>query len=221
MHKILLDNKLVYYQVFLKNNKNIYLRVKNNIVNITAPKSFLKTDIEGFLIKHQSFILKHIDIIKKPLYDTDKFNLWGFEYEINKYDGLNIEFDEQKVNIPKTFTAKDVEKFYKQEVIKEINHLMVNLVREMKEINLVNLSFKSQLMKSRLGSCNTSVRKINLNSILARFDKKYLRAVLIHELVHLNVANHQKSFYSLLYKYVPDYKELRKNINDLVKKIDI
>ena len=221
MHKLLLDNKLVYYQVFLKNNKNIYLRVKDEIVYITAPKSFLKTDIEGFLIKHKDFILKHMDIVKKPLYDTDKFNLWGYEYDIERFDGKHIAFDEQKVYIPESFTFKDIEKFYKQEVIKEINHLMLNLVIEIKEIDLTNLNFKSQLMKSRLGSCNISRRKINLNSILARFDKKYLRAVLIHELVHLNVANHQKSFYSLLYKYVPDYRDLRKNINDSVKKIDI
>jgi predicted metal-dependent hydrolase len=76
-------------------------------------------------------------------------------------------------------------------------------------------------MKTRLGSCNTPKRKINLNSILARFDIKYLRAVLIHEIVHLKVRNHQKKFYEELLRIEPDYYKLNKELRENIRRIEI
>ena len=58
---------------------------------------------------------------------------------------------------------------------------------------------------------------IKLNSILARFDIKYLRAVLIHEIVHLKVKNHQKAFYDVLLKYEPNYRHIRKELTNILK----
>ncbi len=89
------------------------------------------------------------------------------------------------------------------------------------DIDISDLIIRSQLMKTRLGSCNTPKRKINLNSILARFDIKYLRAVLIHEIVHLKVRNHQKKFYEELLRIEPDYYKLNKELRENIRRIEI
>jgi len=222
MNKIILDNKEFYYQVFFKKNKNVYLRIKSGIINITAPKKYKVSDIEQFIIKHQDFVLKHLDIVKSPLYSKEVFKLWGKDYRIVYYDGKALKIEGNQVFIPNKFSDKNIEKFYKKITLDEVNDLVEKELKvTLKEINFTGIKFKSQLMKSRLGSCNIKTKRINLNSILARLDEKYLRAVLIHELVHLNEANHKKGFYNLLLKYIPDYRKLRKEINQIIKTYEI
>jgi predicted metal-dependent hydrolase len=222
MNKIILDNKEFYYQVFFKKNKNVYLRIKSGVINITAPKKYKTSDIEQFIIKHQDFVLKHLDIIKSPLYSKEVFKLLGSDYDIVYHDGKTLKIEVNRCVIPSEFSDKKVENFYKKITLEKANELVEKELKcLLKEINFQGITFKSQLMKSRLGSCNIKLKRINLNSILARFDEKYLRAVLIHELVHLNEANHKKGFYNLLLKYVPDYRELRKELNQIIRTYEI
>ena len=222
MNKIILDNKEFYYQVFFKKNKNVYLRIKSGVICVTAPKKYKTSDIEQFIIKHQDFVLKHLDIVKSPLYSKEVFKLLGRDLDIVYQDGKALKIEGNHICVPREFSDKKVEKFYKLVTLEKANELVENEIKcLMKEINFQDITFKSQLMKSRLGSCNIKLKKINLNSILARFDEKYLRAVLIHELAHINEANHKKGFYNLLLKYVPDYRKLRKELNQIIKTYEI
>ncbi|MDD3129001.1 MAG: DUF45 domain-containing protein [Candidatus Izemoplasmatales bacterium] len=222
MNKIILDNKIFYYQVFFKNNKNMYLRVSENVITITAPKKYSKANFESFIIKHQRFILKTRVIPENSLYNQDKMLIWGREYNVIKFDGKELKIEDNTVYIPERFDEKNIEDFYRKQTIKlAISMIDEELVYSIKDIDLSNLIVKAQLMKSRLGSCHSTKRIIKLNSILARFDEKYLRAVLVHEIVHLRVGNHQTKFYQLLEKYIPDYRILSKQLNNLVKQYKI
>lgn len=222
MNKIILDNKLFYYQVFFKNNKNMYLRVSENVITITAPKKYSKANFESFIIKHQRFILKTRVIPENSLYNQDKMLIWGREYNVIKFDGKELKIEDKTVYLPEGFVEKNIEDFYRKQTIKlAISMIDEELVYSIKDIDLSNLIVKAQLMKSRLGSCHSTKRIIKLNSILARFDEKYLRAVLVHEIVHLRVGNHQTKFYQLLEKYIPDYRILSKQLNNLVKQYKI
>jgi len=222
MNKIILDNKLFYYQVFFKNNKNMYLRVSENVITITAPKKYSKANFESFIIKHQRFILKTRVKPENSLYNQDKMLIWGREYNVIKYDGKELKIEDKTVYLPEGFDEKNIEDFYRKQTIKlAISMIDEELVYSIKDIDLSNLIVKAQLMKSRLGSCHSTKRIIKLNSILSRFDEKYLRAVLVHEIVHLRVGNHQTKFYQLLEKYIPDYRILSKQLNNLVKQYKI
>ena len=222
MNKIILDNKLFYYQVFFKNNKNMYLRVSENVITITAPKKYSKANFESFIIKHQRFILKTRVKPENSLYNQDKMLIWGREYNVIKFDGKELKIEDNTVYFPECFDEKNIEDFYRKQTIKlAISMIDEELVYSIKDIDLSNLIVKAQLMKSRLGSCHSTKRIIKLNSILARFDEKYLRAVLVHEIVHLRVGNHQTKFYQLLEKYIPDYRILNKQLNNLVKQYKI
>lgn len=222
MNKIILDNKTFYYQVFFKKNKNMYMRVKSDIITITAPKSFKIHEIEMFIEKHKDFVIKHNELPLKPLYSKETLELWGESHDVFYDDGKALKLSEKKIFIPKDYSDKNLEKFYILETIKKAEFLIENELKFlMKEINFKNISIKARLMKTRLGSCKMSTKNINLNSILARFDSQYLRAVLIHEIVHINVSNHQKTFYDLLLKYEPKYREIKKELNKLMKLYEI
>jgi len=218
MNKIILDNRTFYYQVFFKKNKNLYLRIKQEIITITCPKRFSIREIENFIIKHKKHVLLKSEIKRIPLYDLENFYLWGL-----KVDKENIiETLKLRKKSDNFITDKMIENLYKDETLNLARELINSEFKDLiADIDLNDIVLKSQLMRSRLGSCNIKTKRINLNSILARFDKFYLRAVLIHEIVHLKEANHQKKFYDLLLKYEPNYRFIKKEINQKVKMYEI
>ena len=67
-------------------------------------------------------------------------------------------------------------------------------------------------MRSQWGSC--SVRgKMNLNLKLVMVPRQFIDYVIVHELCHLIEHNHSLSFYALMSKILPDWKEKRELLN--------
>ena len=62
-------------------------------------------------------------------------------------------------------------------------------------------------MKTKWGSCNTRDKRIWLSLELAKKCDRYLEYVIVHELVHLLERGHNERFYSLLNKYLPDWRQ--------------
>ena len=218
MNNLVIDGKIVEYEIIYKKIKNLYLRVKNNKIVVTSPKTYSKKDIENFVLKHKSFVNKHLNHESKTLYNNKEFLLWGKPIEVINYSGKTLKIEENKCYLPDSISDLSIEKFYKDITISLAQELINNDLKIlMNEFDLTKIKFKAQLMTSRLGSCKTNESIIKLNSILARFDKKYLRAVLIHEIVHLKVKNHQKAFYDVLLKYEPHYRHIRKELTNILK----
>lgn len=69
-------------------------------------------------------------------------------------------------------------------------------------------------MTTRWGTCNTNTRKIWLNLQLAKKPIECLEYVILHELVHLKVRNHGQEFIEILDKYMPTWRDIRKELND-------
>ena len=69
-------------------------------------------------------------------------------------------------------------------------------------------------MKTRWGVCNKVSKTITLNSDLIRYSFDKLDYVIVHELSHFIHFNHSTSFWSLVQKYCPNYKKIRKEMRD-------
>ena len=69
-------------------------------------------------------------------------------------------------------------------------------------------------MTTRWGTCNTNTRKIWLNLQLAKKPIDCLEYVILHELVHLKIRNHNKDFVAMMDRYMPYWGEIRKKLND-------
>ncbi|HHW94796.1 MAG TPA: M48 family metallopeptidase [Mogibacterium sp.] len=72
--------------------------------------------------------------------------------------------------------------------------------------------WKVRDMHTRWGSCNTETRRINLSLMLATRSDEELDYVILHELVHTLVPNHGDKFYELMYRFMPDWKRVRKKL---------
>ena len=62
-------------------------------------------------------------------------------------------------------------------------------------------------MKTKWGTCNIRDRRIWLSLELAKYPESILEFILVHEMVHFLERRHNKRFYELMDKYLPDWKE--------------
>jgi predicted metal-dependent hydrolase len=68
-------------------------------------------------------------------------------------------------------------------------------------------------MRSHWGSCNYIKKTIRLNTELAKRQPQCLDYVILHELVHILEPSHNRNFYRLMDKYLPAWKQIRKQMN--------
>jgi len=68
-------------------------------------------------------------------------------------------------------------------------------------------------MKTHWGSCNGTRQTIRLNSELAKRKLECLEYVIVHEMLHIIEKSHNRKFYSLMNKYIPEWKIIRKKMN--------
>ncbi len=212
-----------------KNIKNMYLRVlpPNGEVKVSAPIFLSDEDIYDFIKSRKEWILKKQEIIlenniKAPLKykNGEKHELWGEEYTLQliKNDKIkSVIVDREKsimyLPVPSRSTIekrkKILDEFYRKELQKAIPHVSP------KCINIVGrhpAEIKVRKMKN-WGNCKQNgVITLNLN--LAKKPPICLEYVLIHELCHLIEFNHGKKFKKLMDKFCPNWKKIKKVLNE-------
>ena len=78
-------------------------------------------------------------------------------------------------------------------------------------LSIKNLYFRK--MKTCWGSCNYKKQTLRLNTELAKRKTECLEYVILHEMLHIIEKGHNKKFYRLLDKYMPEWKVIRKRMN--------
>ncbi len=67
-------------------------------------------------------------------------------------------------------------------------------------------------MTSKWGSCNYKTKVLTFNLYLFGFSERCIDYVVVHELAHLIEPNHSPRFYACVEKYIPDWRECRKQL---------
>ena len=213
-----------------KNIKNMYLRIlpPNGEVKVSAPLFIPDEDITNFIKSKKEWILKKQQYIqendiKSPLkYNNgEKHYLWGEEYNLQliKNDTIkHVLIDKEKsimyLPIPKRSTIekrkKILDEFYRSEMRKAIPPVLDKCT---KIVGKTPSEVKIRNMKN-WGNCRYQDKRITLNLNLAKKDRECLEYVMIHELCHLIEFNHGKNFKKLMDKYCPNWKEIKKRLNE-------
>ncbi len=76
-------------------------------------------------------------------------------------------------------------------------------------MGLTPTGIKVTSAKKRFGSCSAK-NSICYSWRLMLYPKEAIDYVIVHELAHIVHKNHSSEFYSLIEKYLPNYKELEK-----------
>jgi hypothetical protein len=97
--------------------------------------------------------------------------------------------------------------------LKEYLTSRVDYFCKLMKLSYSELKFKK--LKSRWGSCD-SKGVVTLNIYLYNTSAKLIDYVVVHELAHLVHMNHSKEFHQLVLEYIPDAKENRKSLKNIV-----
>lgn len=195
-------------EIIRKNNKNTYLRIKNNKIIITT-NYFTNTKLIEKLIKdNRTFIEKALNKTIAKEKDTS-FKLFGKKYDII-YGFPNTEIEDNKIY---TKDSKTIDK-YLSKYIKNVFEERLNYWYKTFEEEIPTPNLKIRKMTSRWGVCNIKNKNVTLNLELSKYKIEALDYVIIHELSHFIHPNHSKNFWLLVAKYCPNYKEIRKYLKE-------
>ena len=185
MDKVFFNGVEIKYKIIKKPIKHLYLRIKDDYVEVKCSKFIPKETIEKFIQKHAKEIIKKIQ-------NSEYYFLFGKKYLKN---GI------------------DVEELYKQ---KTPQIVLPFLYRYSKLMNLHPSKVSFRFNKSRWGSCSVK-NSLIFNYYLAKLPEDIIEYVVVHELAHIKHKNHQKEFWDLVSKFIPDYKERIKRLRKLEK----
>ena len=214
----------IHVTVNRKNIKHMYLKIipPNGDVKISAPTQISDEEIIKFVNSKMEWILNKQKKMKNTEYipplkykDGEKHYLWGKPYELQLVNsGVEVIKDENKIYLPVSKKSKiknrqkKLESYYRKELKKEIDNIYEKCI---KTVGRKPADIKIRKMKN-WGNCKQN-GTITLNLNLAKKNKKCLEYVLIHELCHLIEFNHSPKFYKLMDKYLPNWGELKKELN--------
>ncbi len=207
--KYVLDD--IEYNVIItkKNNKNLYIRVKEGNICVTCNYLTTKSKIKNILDLNQKSLRKMIDSVKNKEEKEKGFFYLGKCYDIIFKDDIKDVMVCDSVIYSKNLKA--LNKWYKDEVIRIFDERYVYIFNKFKE-NITSPILKIRNMKTRWGVYNRKNHTITLNSKLIEFDVSKIDYVIIHELCHIMHFNHSKEFWELVFKYCPNYKQIRKEM---------
>jgi predicted metal-dependent hydrolase len=99
------------------------------------------------------------------------------------------------------------EKWLKERLLQQCRELISVWERKMK-VKAANFHVRN--MKTRWGSCTPNKKTIRINFSLAKKPLQCLELIIVHELVHFLEPSHNKRFYALMDKYLPEWKTAKK-----------
>ena len=213
-----------------KNSKSIKIYFKGNTLNVTKPKrlsiakliQILKQDEDKLYDKYKQILESEISTIKQ--WKTgEKIHYKGEEFtivrQLQNTTRIDLNLKEERKQIIITLP----ENINQEQAKAHIDKLIKKLLKSNTEaIILERLPYWSKITKidynevkvrdaiTRYGSCMPSKKNLYFSSRLVMLPEDKIDAIIVHELCHMKHKNHNKEFYDLVAKYIPNYKEIDK-----------
>ena len=224
-------------KLWFKLVKNITLRIKEDgSIFLTAPVGMSLSEVQQFLESREQWLRQQLQRMLQAQsqqkqeqkysmgelpFDGQHVWLWGKRlpahfllsgkkhgtYEVQA-DAVNFYYHSELSNEAK---CAFVEFFYKQEVSGRGEQLLQAWEKKM---GVHHTGLKVHRMKTRWGSCNVNTHHININLALYEKEPKCLEYVVVHEMCHILEASHSRVFWGYMTRYYPDWKAVRKQLNE-------
>lgn len=210
--QVVLDNKDIDVIIEHKQNKNLYIRVTDNLeLLVTCNKRVSEKEILDIIEKNSKSLIKMYNKKLKELDNNSIFYYLGKPYtiiynkDVKKYyieEDCIIVKDEQMLN-----------KFYSEECVR----VFTEEIEKYKPMfnYLPKFSLRVRKMKTRWGVCNRGNNTVTLNSELLKKEVRLIDYVVVHELSHFKEVNHSDKFWYEVSLRYPNYKEARKELNEV------
>lgn len=216
-------------EVNRKNIKNLHLSVlpPDGKVRVSAPMHLSDESISMFVRSKLSWIKKQQEKFEHQPRQTERqyvsgetMYVFGKQYFLrveysNKGNSLVLSGDNAILTVRKESTAKQRETFVNEwyrSILKE--KIAIYLLKWQKITGLYCESWQTKYMTTRWGTCNSNTKKLWFNLQLAKKPLECLEYVILHELTHLKIKNHNKDFTDTIEAFMPNWKEIRQILNE-------
>lgn len=207
-----------------KRIKNVNLRINaHGEIKVSAPLRFPIDLIHRYLqdkrewIEAQRIRMQAQSLRPTLQYETGERHFYlGKAYELQVYGDAKhhrITLDEDNIHC---FVMDEANILRKQAVLQtwyrqQMKDLLPGIVKKWEahikvQVNECNI----RIMRRRWGSCNPRKKHIWLNLSLIQKPIICLEYVLVHEMVHLLEASHNRRFYALMTEFMPDWPSYQK-----------
>ncbi|NBV07119.1 MAG: M48 family peptidase [Proteobacteria bacterium] len=215
-----------------KRIKNLHLKISvpDGEVKASAPFRYKISQITDFVLKKIDWIKKSQKAIRQ-MRDEGKIILppkfisgeehyfFGkkFQLQLLQNSALNrVDVSEKimQLQVKKLSNLKQRQKIIDDFYRAHLRKIIPELIRKNEQKMQVRVKdFGIKKMKTRWGTCNVEARRIWLNLELAKKPIECLEFIVIHEMVHLFERHHNKKFFALMDKFMPDWKIWQQKLN--------
>ncbi len=210
--QIELGGYLIDVEIEYKSNKNLYIRVNDDLkMHVTCNRFFTKNQILDVINRNQKKILKMYENKLKEVDNNNFYYLLGDKYTIIYDESVKTPLVDNDVIFVKN--EKMFDKFTKDTIINVFTERLNKCALTFD--NLPKFSLKVRRMSTRWGVNNRGNNTITLNTELIKKDVTLIDYVCIHELCHFLQANHSPLFWAEVEKRYPYYKQARKMLREV------
>ena len=226
---------IIEYHLIYEDRKNLAIAVKpDKSVLVKAPIMSNLEEIQEKLQKRGQWILKQLSYFDQfhPKQPEREYVSGETHYYLGRQYRLRIrKGEDEEIKLKRKFFIVKTMRSNDREYIKSLmmdwyeNHAQILIDRRIKIYAGYILSegfgqIKSRYMylKSRWGSCDPE-KGITFNIELIKTPIQCIDYVIVHELCHIIHPNHDKAFYRIIGKMMPDWKERKEKLELFAGKI--
>lgn len=218
----------IHIEVEYKPIKNTHLAVypPDGHVHVSAPDYLDDNDIRSYVVSKWSWVLKQREAIAAMPRQTERHYvsgenhyLFGTRYRLRVEDTpgaseITTHANVMLMKLHRNANPHTLMQEYYRTLLKDV--LAELLDKWTAELAISNYTWQVKTMKTQWGSCTKKSRSLLFNLELARVPKECIEYVVVHELTHLDVPNHNRLFETLMSQRLPHWRDRRQQLNDFI-----
>jgi predicted metal-dependent hydrolase len=207
---------------------HLYVKPPNGAVSVSAPYHMSDDAIERFVRTKVSWMKAQQAKFAGQLRQTERqyisgetLYLWGKQYflqvDFGNRNDIELSGNTAILTVRRDSVAKQRDNFIREWYRMLLKDEIARLLPKWETATGLKCdSWKIKYMTSKWGTCNIAERKIWLNLQLAKKTVDCLEYIILHELVHFRVKNHNTDFIALMDRYMPFWKDVKKKLNEQI-----
>lgn len=215
--------------------KNMHLSVypPDGRVHLSVPDYLTDSDVRSYVVsklewihKQQKGIANQERQTKREYVSGENHYLFGVRYRLrviyitNGSNSIEIHGGIMTMRVRKCTSVERreelVSEWYREQLKAYIGPIVDRWTQKLDE---PNVSWQIKEMKTKWGSCGQKKRILLFNLELARVPKECIEYVIVHEITHLKVKNHNKLFETLMTERFPSWRCLREKLNKFIVRL--
>ena len=203
------------YTITKKKIKNFILRIyPDSSIAVSAPLHASDREIENFILSKKAWIEKTLEKVKKLKDDSIKILGKNVEKKVIQSDLERMSLTDRNIFIySKNIEEIEIEKKFLEWKYNKLKEIIEEAIEKYTKLLNTEINYyKIKKLSSAWGIYHRRENYISFNIDLIEKDIESIDYVVLHEICHIFYMDHQKKFWTLVEKYMPDYKIRRKKL---------